>query len=169
MEMANARTGRPAPSSAVALLLALAAACARPERDAAAAVRRYDDEIVRAYRRADASGLSGVATADEVRRVAVLIDLKSAAKLVLESDLEAFRIERAEVAPGGGTADVETTERWRYFDRHLAPGEPPGPTFESEMAMRYDLVREGTAWKVRSVKTISNRLAPAATGTETPR
>jgi hypothetical protein len=57
---------------------------------------------------------------------------------------------------------VDATERWRYFDRHLAPGEEPGPTFESEMAMRYELVRDGGAWKVSSVKTTSSAGAPPA-------
>jgi hypothetical protein len=148
-----------------ALLLALAAAaCARPERDAAAAVRRYDDELVRAYRLGDASGLPRVATEDEVRRVTALIDLKSAAKLVLESDLETFRVDRVEVGRDASAAVVQTTERWRYFDRHLVPGEAPGPTFESEMAMRYDLVRDRETWKVRAVTTISNQLAPATGG-----
>ena len=150
------------------LLVALAAAaCARPERDAAAAVRRYDDALVRAYRRADAAGLAEVATADEVRRVTALIDLKSAARLVLESEIAAFQVDRAAADPSGTAIAVETTERWRYFDRHLVPGEPPGPTFESDMKMRYDLVREGGAWKVRSVTTISNRLAPSP-GTSGP-
>ena len=148
-----------------ALLAALAlAACARPEREAEAAVRRYDDELVRAYRLADASGLARVATDDEARRVQVLIDLKSAAKLVLESELEAFRAERVEVAPGASAAVVETAERWRYHDRHLVPGEAPGPAFQAEMAMRYDLVREGEGWKVRSVKTISNHVVPSDRG-----
>ena len=147
-----------------ALLLALAAACARPDRDAAAAVRRYDDALVRAYRQADASELARVATADEARRVAVLVDLKSAAKLVLESELLAFRTDRVEVAPDARAAVVETTERWRYFDRHLVPGEAPGPAFEREMSMQYDLAREGESWKVRSVKTISNHPIPPAAG-----
>lgn len=153
-----------------ALLAAVAVlACARPERDAAEAVRRYDDALVRAYRRADASELTGVATADEARRVSVLIDLKSAAKLVLESELRSFRVDRVEVSANGSAAGVATTERWRYHDRHLAPGEAPGPTFEREMAMRYELVREGKSWKVDAVKTISSQPVPPAADPGAPR
>ena len=149
---------------AALLALLAATACARPERDAAAAVRRYDDALVRAYRRADAAGLAEVASADEVRRVTALVDLKSAAKLVLESELRSLQVDRVEVAPDGSAAAVETTERWRYLDRHLAPGEAPGPAFEGEMAMRYELVRSEGRWKVNAVKTLSNRTAPSPDG-----
>jgi hypothetical protein len=98
-----------------------------------------------------------VAAAKEAERVRVLVDLKSSSKLVLESTLEAFETTRIQAAPEGGGASVETRERWRYFDRHLVPGEPPGPTFVSDMTMRYDLVREDGRWKVRDVTTLSNQ------------
>ncbi len=143
-------------------LLLLLAFCARPDRDAARAVREYDDELVAAYRTGDASGLSRVAAANEAERVRVLIDLKSASRLVLESTLESFEPIRVDVAPGAEAASVETKERWRYFDRHLGPGEPPGPTVVSEMTMRYDLVREAGRWKVREVKTLRNERAATA-------
>ncbi len=151
---------------ALALVLALAG-CPRPEREAARAVREYDDELVRAFRTSDASRMAGVASAKEAGRVRVLVDLKSAGKLVLESSLESFEVTRIEVAPGGGAASVETKERWRYFDRHLRPGKPPGPTFVADMAMRYALVREGGRFKVRDATTLANEYVgerPAAAG-----
>ncbi len=140
---------------AVMLLLALAG-CTRPEREVARAVREYDDELVRAYRTGDASRMPGVAAAKEAGRVRVLIDLKSASKLVLESTLESFETTRIQVPPGATAASVETKERWRYFDRHLQPGEPPGPTLVSDMSMRYELVREDGRWKVRDVSTLAS-------------
>ncbi len=157
----------------VPLLLLVLAACARPEHEVARAVREYDDELVRAYRMGDASAMSRVAEGEEARRVRVLVDLKSAAKLVLESTIESFETTRVRIERGSRSAVVETKERWRYFDRRLTPGEPPGATFVSDMAMRYDLAREDGRWKVRAVTSLSNeyveggRPAPAS-GSEAP-
>jgi hypothetical protein len=86
--------------------------------------------------------------------VQVLVDLKTAGKLVLESKIEAFEV--TSTATSGDTATVETRERWRYHDRHTKPGEPNGPDFVAEMKMRYELVREGGRWKVGAVSTLSN-------------
>jgi hypothetical protein len=138
---------------AIALLLA-SSACSGPERELGNAVRAYDDALVRAYSAADVAPLSGVATAKEAGRVQVLLDLKTSAKLVLESKVESFEVTRASASGDSGT--VETRERWRYHDRHLEPGEPQGPDFVADMAMRYEMVREGSRWKVASVATISN-------------
>lgn len=140
----------------LALALAALAACARSDREAAEAVREYDEALVLAYRTGDVSRLSRVAAPGEVARVQVLVDLKAGSGLVLESTLESLETIRVETSrPGAAT--VETRERWRYFDRHLRPGEPPGPTIVAEMAMRYDLVREDGRWKVREVRTLASR------------
>jgi hypothetical protein len=138
---------------AIALLL-VSSACSGPERELGKAVRAYDDALVRTYSTADVASLSGVATAKEAGRVQVLLDLKTNAKLVLESKIESFEVTRASASGDSGT--VETRERWRYHDRHLKPGEPQGPDFVADMSMRYELVREGGVWKVASVATLSN-------------
>ena len=138
----------------VASALLLFAACSGSDRELGKAVREYDDALVRAYASADASRLSDVATAKEAARVQVLLDLKSNGKLVLESKIESFEVTRA--SSGGDSATAETRERWRYHDRQLKPGEPQGPDFVADMAMRYELVREGGRWKVASVSTLSN-------------
>jgi hypothetical protein len=109
---------------------------------------------VRAYAGNDPSPLAAVATAKELARVQVLIDLKVAGKLVLESRVETFEV--ASASASGDAATVETRERWRYHDRRLRPGEPPGPEFVADMKMRYDLVREGGKWKVASATTLAN-------------
>lgn len=157
---------------AFALAVALAA-CSRPEREAARAVREYDDALARAYREGDASGLARVAGAKEATRVRVLVDLKSASGLVLESTLESFEVTRVEVAAGGSAATVDTKERWRYFDRHLRPGEAPGSTFVADMSMRYDLAREDGRLRVHGVTTLASeylgaRPAGAAHGRGAP-
>ena len=132
----------------------LLAACQGASAEAAKAVREYDDALVRAYARGDASPLANLATAKETGRVQVLVDLKTAGKLILESQIEAFEV--TSTATSGDTATVETRERWRYHDRHTKPGEPDGPDFVADMRMRYELVREGGRWKVGSVSTLSN-------------
>jgi hypothetical protein len=138
----------------IASALLLFAACSGSERELGRAVREYDDALVRAYALADASRLPDAATAKEAARVQVLLDLKSNGKLVLESKIEAFEVTRA--SSTGDSATAETRERWRYHDRSLKPGEPQGPEFVADMAMRYELVREGGRWKVASVATLSN-------------
>lgn len=130
------------------------AACGRPSAELARAVRDYDDALTRAYSTSDASGMAAVAGPKEAQRVQVLVDLKSSAKLALESRLESFEVTRAEAK--GDAATVETRERWRYHDRRLQPGAPPGPELVSQMTMRYALVREAGRWKVESVATVSN-------------
>jgi len=138
----------------VAAALLLFAACSGSERELGKAVREYDDALLRAYSTADASRLSDVATAKEAARVQVLLDLKSNAKLVLESKIESFEVTRA--SSSGDSATAETRERWRYHDRQLKPVEPQGPGFVADMTMRYELLREGGRWKVASVSTLSN-------------
>ncbi len=138
-----------------ALALALAAAC-RPQPDPAAAVREYDEELVRAFRLSDSSRMPNVATRKEADRVLVLVDLKASNKLVLESSLERFEVTSAKISPDRSSAVVETAERWRYHDRPLSPGRSPGPTIVSEMRMRYDCVREDGRWKVADVSTLAN-------------
>lgn len=134
--------------------LLLLAACQGGAAEAAKAVRAYDDALVRAYAGGDASPLANLATAKELGRVQVLVDLKTAGKLVLESKIESFEV--TSTSTSGDTATVETRERWRYHDRHLEPGKTDGPDFVADMKMRYELVREGGRWKVGSVATLSN-------------
>lgn len=142
---------------ALAALLALAA-CPGDHAELGRAVREYDDALVRAYSSSDPSGMPRVAASKEADRVRILVDIKSAAGLVLESRLESFEVTRARAT--GDTATVETRERWRYHDRRLQPGAPPGPGIASLMSMRYSLVRERGRWKVAQVSTISSAPDP---------
>jgi len=147
---------------ALLALLALSS-CPKPDAELARAVREYDDALVTAYASSDPSGMSRVATRKEADRVRVLIDLKIGAKLVLESTIEEFAVTSATVS--GDTGTVETRERWRYHDRRLQPGAPPGPEIVSAMTMRYSLVRQDGRWKVASGKTLTNEyLTPAGKG-----
>jgi hypothetical protein len=138
-------------------LLALAA-CPGPKSELGRTVREYDDALVRAFATSDPSRLASVAAAKEADRVRILVDLKTNARLVLESRLESFEVTRAEAT--GDTGTVETRERWRYHDRPLQLGAPPAPEITALMAMRYSLVREGGRWKVASVSTMSSAPLP---------
>jgi hypothetical protein len=137
------------------------AACSGPDRDLSRAVREYDDALVRAYAGSDPSRVASVAARKEADRIRILIDLKSNARLVLESTLESFQVTSAVATGDAGT--VETRERWRYHDRSLQPGAPSGPEIASDMAMRYALVREEGRWRVASVTTISSEPVPSPT------
>jgi len=134
-----------------AAALALAAACSSDRSEAEGAVRAYDEALVAAYRANDPAPLARRATAREARKLAALIDLKKANGIVLESALEALEVESAS-RPAPDRLRVSTRERWRYFDRPLAPGSPPGQLFVAVMALDYVLVREGGDWKVDEVR-----------------
>jgi hypothetical protein len=85
--------------------------------------------------------------------VQVLIDLKRAAQLVLESRLEAFEVLEARPTGPHGML-VRTRERWRYHDRSTEPGRPVGPEFVADMDMEWELVLEEGSWKVQQGRTL---------------
>lgn len=148
--------GSGVPRGAAACMLgAVLLACGGTRGAAEQAVRAYNDELVGAYRSSDASRMKSVAVRKEADRVLVLIDLKRASKLVLESALESSEVV-AVVVTGENAATVETRERWRYHDRPLDPGSTPQPVSVAQMRMRYTVVREGAVWKVAEVGTLSN-------------
>jgi hypothetical protein len=119
-------------------------------------VRAYDEALAEAYRMSDATRLRDVAGAEETRRVQVLIDLKRASALVLESRLEALEV--TSVRPEGADAiTVGVRERWRYHDRPTRPGASAGPVFVAEMQMEWSLAREQGRWRVERGRTLSSR------------
>ncbi len=156
-----------------AVALAASAAACRDRADAEAAravraVRDYDEALVQAFRASDARPLRAVALEAEANRVVVLVDLKRSNGIVLESTLERLEV-TGTLRTGAGGRTVETVERWRYFDRPLAPGRPPGTVFVAEMRMRYELAREEGRWKVERVRTLSSEyLEPKGLAREAP-
>lgn len=144
-------------TAAAGLALLAAAACGGgvSNREAAALVRRYNAALIAAYRQNDASPMDAVATSGETKRIFVLVELKRSNDIVLESDLESLEVTSVErQGPGGLT--VETRERWRYFDRPLAPGRPPGTVFVCATALRYEFLRQKGEWKMDRARTLSN-------------
>jgi len=131
--------------------VAVLAACSSDRSEAERAVRAYDEALVAAYRANDPALVAPRVTARELRKVTALIDLKRSNGIVLESTLESLEVESAS-RPAPDRLQVSTRERWRYFDRPLAPGSPTGQVFVAVMALDYQLVREGGAWKVDELR-----------------
>lgn len=141
--------------------LLISGACGGDAGRARDAVRDYNEAIIVAHRTGDVSSLKPVAGDEEVRRIETLLDLKSAAGLVLESSLLLWEVLSTEATGPDGFV-IETKERWRYFDRARTPGQAPGPRFVADMHMRYEVERAGARWRVLKVRTITNEfLEPA--------
>jgi hypothetical protein len=100
----------------------------------------------------------------------VLVDLKSASKLVLESELQSLEVTKVE-RPSPEAMVVETRERWRYHDRPLEPGRPAGPLFVADMVLSYELERAKVGgWRVSRGRTLSTEyLEPKGFRLEGPR
>jgi hypothetical protein len=117
------------------------------EAEGERAVRAYCEAVIVAYRTSDANVVQPVTTEKEWRKLFTLIDLKRAAGLVLESELESLVV--AEVKrPIPGVMTVLATERWRYFDRPVDLGKAPGTEFVVEMDLMYSFVDEDGEWKM---------------------
>jgi hypothetical protein len=143
-------------SCAVLALAAAAAACAPEKREAERAVRAYDEAVILAHRTHDLARLREVATAGEGGKVVALVDLKTQSRLVLESELQSLEVTEVE-RRGPGRMVARTRERWRYWDRPLDPGRPQGTVFVADMAIEYQLVREGNGpWKTDATRSLSN-------------
>ena len=134
--------------------LLLSVACGADLREAERAVHAYNDAAILAYRTRDLGPLQEVATKGEWGRVVVLVDLKTASRLVLESELQSLEITSVD-RPSPEAMVVRSRERWRYHDRPLDPGRPQGQQFVADMVLEYQFVREGGRWKLDRARTIS--------------
>ena len=140
---------------AVAVVLTASITCGcRGDLDAEGdrAVRAYCGALIVAYRTSDADAVRPVATEKEWRKLFTLIDVKRAAGLVLESELESLAVTAVE-QPGPGVMTVAATERWRYFDRPVELGTSPGTEFVVEMDLTYSFVDEDGVWKMDQATT----------------
>ncbi len=144
----------PARGAAIGLVAALCA-CSSERREAERAVRAYNKAAILAYRTRDFGPLREVAIEKEWGKVVVLVDLKTANGLVLESELESLEVIEAS-RPGPEALRATTRERWRYWDRPLRPGREPGPTFVADTRLEYEFVRERGMWKLASARTLAN-------------
>lgn len=140
---------------ALALCCVVLPGCDADRREAEALVRAYNEAAIVAYRTRNFDDVKKVATQKEWGRVVVLVDLKTASQLVLESELQALEITAVEKV-NDALLKVSTKERWRYWDRPLKPGAAAGTVFVAQMTLTYDFVREDGAWKMSSARTLTN-------------
>lgn len=141
------------PAVALALAGSVTTACGDAlHNEGQRAVRAYCEALVVAYRTSDASAVQPVVTENEWRKLFTLIDLKQAAGLVLESELESLVVTEVK-RPAPGVMTVLATERWRYFDRPVELGTAPGTEFVVEMDLMYSFVDEDGAWKMDQATT----------------
>jgi len=143
---------------AAALAVPAAAAltgCRGDGPEAEALARGYVAALAAAYRQNDPAPLAPLVGARHLKKVSALIDLKRAARLVLESETESLEVTAVE-RPDPTRLLVRTRERWRYQDRPLDPGASPGPRYVVVLALEYAFVREDGAWKLDEARAISS-------------
>jgi len=133
---------------------ALVSGCSAEENaEAETVVRSYCEAVIVAYRSLDSEAVRPLTTDKEWRKLVVLIDLKRANRLVLESTLEELEV-TAVGHPSPGVMTVGTTERWRYFDRPLDVGRPVGSELVVEMDLEYSFVERDGAWLMDQARTL---------------
>jgi len=151
---------------AVAVLLALAAACSRvDEAEAKGAVKAYLDKLTEAYAAGDEAIVDPHVSEAHGRKLLGTIGVKSDMGLVLESKLLAQAWEK--VAKDGDAILVDTREQWAYRDVRVATGQQEGEASTDAYAIRYRLVRKGGTLVVddvefREAPVVGRKAAPTA-------
>lgn len=150
--MAGGR-GRRASWIAAALAVAFGSACQRhadnPDAQAArAAVARYNQALVEAFRTMEQDRLVHVATEAEVSRVGAVIAGLMAQGKVMQARQVDSRVEEVKVlAPD--LAEVLTRESWSYEHRTLADRDRPAELKRVTYRMSYQVKKKDAAWLVQ--------------------
>lgn len=108
-------------------------------------IRRYNEQVVEAYRTADVSVVKA-ASAEERRKLTVLVDVNLDMSINLDAQLRSLAVEKVERA--GGELLVTTRESWRYVERRTGTGEQVGPVGEDEYFIEYQLGERAGEWVV---------------------
>jgi hypothetical protein len=133
-------------------LLTMLVACQdRTATELATAINNYNTQVIAAYRSGDTRPLRAFASKKEANMVQVLVDIKHASRLILEAELQNFEVQKVQSSAEVGYT-IHTRERWKYYDRSLDVGVPPGPTFVVDMFLHYTIRREEGNWKVQQVE-----------------
>lgn len=139
----------------VLVAAAVFAGCTSDLRIAEQVVREYNEAVIVAYRSQDFGPLRRVAAEKEGGRVSVMIDLKAATGVALQSELQRLTVTKVERGDDRKLV-AWTEERWRYFDRSLRPGVPDGPVAVVDMTLTYELVQGDGRWKVERVRALTS-------------
>ncbi len=131
--------------------LAAGASCSGlSERKAEALVRRYNQQLVEAYRTADVQLMEGLVGDQEGKKLTGLIGVKRDMGLTLDAELLMLTVQAVEASPG--SIAVLTDERWRYRHRRIGTGETVGEESTDHYSLRYLLREVKRAWVVEAVR-----------------
>ncbi len=139
-----------------ALLLALAftalPACDGESEDgrADALVRRYNAQLIEAYRTADPELVETVAGPEEAKKITGLIGVKLDQGITLDATLIELTV--LATTREKDVVTVTTRERWSYLDRKIGSGEQVGQSSADQYVMRYTLERVEGLRKVTKVE-----------------
>lgn len=113
-------------------------------------MRRYNTQLVEAYRTSDVELMEGLVGDDEGKKLTGLIGVKRDLGVTLDAEL--LTLEVRAVQRKGDTVDVLTDERWRYRHRRLGTGAILGEESTVYYSLRYVLRRMKGAWLVERVR-----------------
>ncbi len=144
----------PRPRTVLILLMATlpaAASCSGlSERKAEALVRRYNQQLVEAYRTADVELMEGLVGDQEGKKLTGLIGVKRDMGITLDAELLMLKV--LAVEPRSGSIAVLTDERWRYRNRRIGTGETVGEESTDHYSLRYVLGKTKGTWVVEAVR-----------------
>ncbi len=128
-------------------------------------VTRYNYALIDAYGRQIYHTLREVTSADELRRVGIIVSSYLQSDQVMEAKLH--RLVFQGISVDGRRATVETAEDWSYRWINRRTGEVVEPLKHIHYRMRYHLImEEDRGWVVDRVEEIEHRLKGASQGDE---
>jgi hypothetical protein len=140
-------------AGALAALLGLTTVGCRSRDDATgarAAVQRYLDKTIEAYRVSDAALMDPYVNEQQGRKLTGLIGVKRDAGVYLDAMLLSIEYTLAERR--GDRWVVETRERWAYRDRKIGSGQQVGDESLDSYQMRYTFSRDGRRWVLEDLE-----------------
>lgn len=136
------------------LVLALLPACQNDPEElrADALVRRYNAQLIEAYRTADPELVETVAGPEEAKKITGLIGVKLDQGISLDSTLIELTV--VDTSRENDAVIVTTREHWKYVDRRIGSGVVVGEPSEDHYVMRYTLERVDGLRKVTKVEFV---------------
>lgn len=133
-----------------AVLAATTACSGLSQHKAEALVRRYNQQLVEAYRTSDVELMDGLVGEEEGKKLTGLIGVKRDLGVTLDAEL--LTLEVRAVQRKGDTVDVLTDERWRYRHRRIGTGAVVGEESTDHYSLRYVLRKLRSGWVVDAVR-----------------
>lgn len=129
---------------------ALAGGCARfSDADAVKLVRDYNNRVIEAHRRGDATLADAVVGPAEGKKLTGLIGVKTDQGVRLDARLLELRV--LAIDRHGGEVVVHTEERWHYRDVKAGTGQQVGRDSTDHYFIDYSLGRPEGRWVVNGI------------------